>query len=145
MAEDNAVRIEQAQTDSEFFLVALNSMDAGHPLKTLLQLQLGSDSYAVLHLPHILTSLTAESLAPSPHSSKWTARINSLLHSKTADARWAGLCIAQRTSVLSKSTMIECAQGWIGMALPVLSVREFITIVARASSSCVLRKRNLPP
>ncbi|KAJ7129455.1 rRNA processing/ribosome biogenesis-domain-containing protein [Mycena epipterygia] len=105
-------------------------MDAGHPLKTLLQLQLGSDSYAVLHLPHILASLTAESLAPSPHSSKWTARINSLLHSKTADARWAGLCIAHRTSVLSRSTMIECAQSWIGMALPVLSKKESPPIIS---------------
>ncbi|KAJ7368529.1 rRNA processing/ribosome biogenesis-domain-containing protein [Mycena albidolilacea] len=96
----------------------------GHPLKALLQLQLGSDSYAVLHLPYTLASLTAESLLPSPHSSKWTARINSLLHSKAPDARWAGLCLAQKTSVLSKSTMIECAQSWIGIVLPVLSKKE---------------------
>jgi hypothetical protein len=115
----------------------------GHPLKALLQLQLGSDSYAVLHLPYILASLTAESLLPSPHSSKWTARINSLLHSKAPDARWAGLCLAHKTSVLSKSTMIECAQSWIGIVLPVLSVREFIAMPAPASPVCLLRKRNL--
>ncbi|KAJ7781030.1 rRNA processing/ribosome biogenesis-domain-containing protein [Mycena metata] len=96
----------------------------GHPLKALLQLQLGSDSYAVLHLPYILASLTAESLVPSAHSSKWIARINSLLHSKAPDARWAGLCLAQKTSVLSKSTMIECAQSWIGLALPLLAKKE---------------------
>ncbi|KAJ6598852.1 rRNA processing/ribosome biogenesis-domain-containing protein [Mycena vulgaris] len=105
-------------------------MDAEHPLKALLQLQLGSDSYAVVHLPYILASLTAESLAPSPHSSKWTARINSLLHSKAPDARWAGLCIAHKTSVLSKSTMIECAHSWIGIALPVLSKKEATPILS---------------
>ncbi|KAJ7178937.1 rRNA processing/ribosome biogenesis-domain-containing protein [Mycena filopes] len=96
----------------------------GHPLNALLQLQLGSDSYAVLHLPYILASLTAESLSPSTHSSKWATRINSLLHSKAPDARWAGLCLAHKTSVLSKSTMIECAQSWIGIALPVLAKKE---------------------
>ncbi|KAJ7180313.1 rRNA processing/ribosome biogenesis-domain-containing protein [Mycena crocata] len=105
-------------------------MEAGHPLKALLQLQLGSDSYAVLHLPYILTSLTAESLLPSPHYSKWTARINSLLHSKAPDARWAGLCIAHKSSVLSKSMMIECAQSWIGIALPVLSKKECTPILS---------------
>ncbi|KAF7352611.1 Pre-rRNA-processing protein rix1 [Mycena venus] len=101
----------------------------GHPLKALLQLQLGSDSYAVLHLPYILASLTAESLLPSPHSTKWTARVNSLLHAKTPDARWAGLCLAHKTSVLSKSTMIECAQSWIGIALPILSKKECLPIL----------------
>ncbi|KAJ6490373.1 rRNA processing/ribosome biogenesis-domain-containing protein, partial [Mycena vitilis] len=105
-------------------------MSDGHPLKALLQLQLGSDSYAVLHLPYVLASLTAESLLPSPHSSKWIARVNSLLHAKTPDARWAGLCLAHKTSVLSKSTMIECAQSWIGIALPVLSRKESPPIVA---------------
>ncbi|KAJ7721169.1 rRNA processing/ribosome biogenesis-domain-containing protein [Mycena maculata] len=104
-------------------------MDPGHPLKALLQLQLGSDSYAVIHLPYILASLTAESLVPSSHSSKWTARINSLLHSKAPDARWAGLCIAHKSSVLSKSMMIECAQSWIGIALPVLSKKESAPII----------------
>ncbi|KAJ7240352.1 rRNA processing/ribosome biogenesis-domain-containing protein [Mycena haematopus] len=102
----------------------------GHPLKALLQLQLGSDSYAVLHLPYILAALTAQSLLPSAHSTKWTARINSLLHSKSPDARWAGLCLAHKTSVLSKSTMIECAQSWIGVALPVLSKKESPCIIS---------------
>ncbi|KAJ7639023.1 rRNA processing/ribosome biogenesis-domain-containing protein [Roridomyces roridus] len=99
-------------------------MEAGHQLKALLQLQLGSDSYAVLHLPYILASLTPECLVPSAHSSKWTARINSLLHSKAADARWAGLCLAHKSSVLSKPMMIDCAQSWIGVALPILSVQS---------------------
>ncbi|KAJ7228479.1 rRNA processing/ribosome biogenesis-domain-containing protein, partial [Mycena pura] len=104
-----------------------------HPLQALLQLQLGSDSYAVLHLPYILASLTADSLVPSPHSSKWTARINSLLHSKSPDARWAGLCLAHRSSVLAKNMMVECAQGWIGITLPILSKKESSPIL----SACV--------
>ncbi|KAF7355498.1 Pre-rRNA-processing protein rix1 [Mycena sanguinolenta] len=115
-----------------------------HPLKALLQLQLGSDSYAVLHLPYILSALTAQSLLPSEHSTKWTARVNSLLQSKSPDARWAGLCLAHKTSVLSKSTMIECAQSWIGVALPVLSVREFIAMSAPTSSFPTKKKEPLP-
>ncbi|KAJ6628867.1 rRNA processing/ribosome biogenesis-domain-containing protein [Mycena sp. CBHHK59/15] len=105
-------------------------MDGGHPLKALLQLQLASDSYAVLHLPYILSSLSPECLLPSQHSSKWTARINSLLHSKSADARWAGLCIAYKTALLSKSVMIECAQSWLGVALPNLSKKESVPILS---------------
>ncbi|KAJ7711107.1 rRNA processing/ribosome biogenesis-domain-containing protein [Mycena metata] len=69
----------------------------------------------------VLASLTSESLIPSAHSSKWIARINSLLHSKAPDARWGGLCLAQKTSVLPKSTMIECARSWIG---PLLAKKE---------------------
>ncbi|KAJ6515674.1 rRNA processing/ribosome biogenesis-domain-containing protein [Mycena sanguinolenta] len=103
-----------------------------HPLKSLLQLQLGSDSYAVLHLPYILSALTHQSLLPSEHSTKWTARVNSLLYSKSPDARWAGLCLAHKTSVLSKSTMIECAQSWIGVALPILSKKEPLPIISAA-------------
>ncbi|KAF7288291.1 RIX1 domain-containing protein [Mycena chlorophos] len=95
-----------------------------HPLKTLLQLQLASDSSAVAHLPFTLASLTAASLVPSPHSPKWTARINSLLHAKTSDARWAGLCLAHKTAFLSQAIMIECAQSWIGVALPLLAKKE---------------------
>ncbi|KAJ7490368.1 rRNA processing/ribosome biogenesis-domain-containing protein [Mycena galericulata] len=108
----------------------LGAMEASHPLRALLQLQLGSDSYAVLHLPYILASLTPESLVPSPHTSKWMARINSLLHSKAIDARWAGLCIAHKSSVLSKSMMIESAQSWIGIALPILSKKESTPIIS---------------
>lgn len=100
-------------------------MDAPHPLKALLQLQLASDSYAVLHLPYVLASLTSACFLPSPHTQKWTTRINSLMHSKDPGARWAGLCIAYHTSVFSKSTMIECAQNWLGVALPILSVGLF--------------------
>lgn len=101
------------------------SMESSHPLKALLQLQLASDSSSVLHLPHVLSVLTPEYFLPSPHLIQWTARINSLLHSKDPGSRWAGLCIAQKTSIFSKSTMIENAQSWLGVALPMLSVCVF--------------------
>ncbi|RDB22742.1 Pre-rRNA-processing protein rix1 [Hypsizygus marmoreus] len=99
-------------------------MEPSHPLKALLQLQLATDSSAVLHLPYTLASLTHECLLPSSHLSKWTTRINSLLHSKDAGARWAGLCLAYKTSLLSRNTMIEYAQSWLGVALPMLSKNE---------------------
>lgn len=98
-------------------------MDSSNLLKTLLQLQLATDSSAVLHLPSILSSLNAEVLQPSSHTKKWTTRVNSLIHSKDAGARWAGLCIAQRTSIYSKPLMLECAQGWVTVVLPLLAVR----------------------
>lgn len=94
-----------------------------HPLKILLQLHLATDSNSVLHLPYVLATLSAEALQPSVHTQKWTTRIHSLLHSKDASARWAGLCIALQTSVYSRPLMMECAQNWIVMALPALSVR----------------------
>lgn len=93
-------------------------------LKSLLQLQLASDSSAVINLPLVLTSLTSDDFLPSSHLSKWTTRINSLLHSKEAGGRWAGLCLAQKTSLLSKNTMVEFSQSWLGVALPILSRNE---------------------
>ncbi|KAF8076598.1 rRNA processing/ribosome biogenesis-domain-containing protein [Lyophyllum atratum] len=99
-------------------------MEPSHPLKALLQLQLATDASAVLHLPYVLSSLTSDCLLPSSHLPKWTTRINSLLHSKDAGARWSGLCLAYKTSVLSKPTMIECSQSWLGVALPMLSRNE---------------------
>ncbi|CCM05557.1 uncharacterized protein FIBRA_07784 [Fibroporia radiculosa] len=99
-------------------------MENSHPLKTLLQLQLASDASSVLHLPYVLDFLSPEHFGPSPHTQKWAARINSLLHSKDSSARWAGLCVAFQTSVCSRDIMIEHAQGWIGVALPILSKDE---------------------
>lgn len=98
-------------------------MDAVHPLKTLLQLQLASDALAVLHLPYVLSTLNSEVLQPSSHTQKWTTRVNSLIHSKDAGARWVGLCLAYQTSIYSKSLMLECAQSWVTVVLPLLSVR----------------------
>ncbi|KAF7332113.1 RIX1 domain-containing protein [Mycena kentingensis (nom. inval.)] len=95
-----------------------------HPLKTLLHHHLASDASAVQHVPYTLASLTPAALLPSPHSSKWSARITSLLHAKTSDARWAGLCLAQKSALLSQPVMIESAQSWIAVALPLLAVRS---------------------
>ncbi|KAH7911569.1 rRNA processing/ribosome biogenesis-domain-containing protein [Hygrophoropsis aurantiaca] len=99
-------------------------MEAPHALKSLLQLQLASDASSVLHLSYVLEHLNREHFAPSPHLQKWTTRISSLLHSKDPGARWAGLCLAYKTSSLSKPTLIECAQSWVGVALPLLSKSE---------------------
>ncbi|KZT13037.1 uncharacterized protein LAESUDRAFT_754063 [Laetiporus sulphureus 93-53] len=99
-------------------------MEEPHLLKSLLQLQLGSDASAVLHLPFVLETINPDILSPSPHTHKWTARINYLLHSKDAGARWAGLSLALRTAICSKAMMMECAQSWLGVALPSLSKEE---------------------
>ena len=40
-------------------------MDSSHRLRDLLQLQLASDTYAVLHLPFLLESLSKEDFQPS--------------------------------------------------------------------------------
>ncbi|KAJ3739588.1 rRNA processing/ribosome biogenesis-domain-containing protein [Lentinula detonsa] len=99
-------------------------MDSTHPLKALLNFHLASDTSAVAHLPYILEILNSEHFFPSPHLTKWTARLSSLLHSKESGARWAGLCLAHKTSVYSKSIMIECAQSWLSIAIPILYKKE---------------------
>jgi len=111
-----------------FFVVDLKSnfMEIGNHLKSLLQFQLVSDTSSVTNLPYCLSTLTAECLLPSAHLAKWTSRINSLMYSKESGARWAGLCLAQKTSILSQTIMTDCAQSWLVVALPALSVREYI-------------------
>ncbi|KAF6762174.1 rRNA processing/ribosome biogenesis-domain-containing protein [Ephemerocybe angulata] len=99
-------------------------MDAGFQLKSLLQLQLASDSSSVAHLPYILNTLNEDCFAPNPHLAKWSARINSLLHSKDAGARWTGLCIAHKSSLTSKTFMLESAAVWLPVVIPMLSRPE---------------------
>ena len=98
-------------------------MDVSQELKTLLQVHLASDAHAVLHLPYVLSTLDAAAFQSSEHVQKWIARISSLILSKDAGARWAGLCIALQTAGLSRDLMLECAQTWVGAAMPLLSVR----------------------
>lgn len=98
-------------------------MASSNRLKDLLQLQLASDAYAVLHLPFVLESLSKEDFQPSAHTQKWIARVNSLIHSKDPGARWSGLCLAFQTAVFSRSIMLECAQNWVAAAMPLLVVR----------------------
>ncbi|KAI0650589.1 rRNA processing/ribosome biogenesis-domain-containing protein [Trametes meyenii] len=95
-------------------------MKASHRLRDLLQLQLASDSYAVLHLPFVLDTLSKEDLQPSAHTQKWIARVNSLIHSKDPGAKWSGLCLAFQTAVYSKAVMLECAQSWVAAAMSLL-------------------------
>lgn len=111
-----------------------------HPLKVLLQLHLASDSNAVLQLPSVLSALNAETLQQSAHTQKWTTRIHSLLHSKDASARWAGLCIALQTSVHSRPIMLESAQSWVTVALPALSVRPSALLISGQSPKRHLEK-----
>ncbi|KAJ3883848.1 rRNA processing/ribosome biogenesis-domain-containing protein [Lentinula edodes] len=105
-------------------------MDSTHPLKALLNFHLASDASAAVHIPFITGIITAKHFLPSPHLAKWTSRINSLLHSKDAGARWAGLCLAHRTSICSKLVMIESAQSWLGVAIPLLSVQPLPNLIA---------------
>ncbi|KAF8917822.1 rRNA processing/ribosome biogenesis-domain-containing protein [Mucidula mucida] len=105
-------------------------------LKVVLQLHVATDVAAAQNLPYVLDVLSPQSLAPSPHLPKWTARINSLLHSKQVHGRWAGLCLAHRTSLHSKSIMIENAQNWLGIALPNLSRKETPQILAASINLC---------
>ena len=100
-----------------------NFADATHPLKVILQLHLATDTAAAQNLPFVLDALSVECLTPSTHLPKWTARINSLIHSKQVHARWAGLCLAHKSSLYSKALMIDNAQSWLGVAVPNLSVR----------------------
>ncbi|KAI0750951.1 rRNA processing/ribosome biogenesis-domain-containing protein [Daedaleopsis nitida] len=98
-----------------------------HGLKQLLQLQLGSDASAALHLPFVLETLTKQDFLPSPHTQKWIARINSLIHSKNPGAKWSGLCLALQTATFSRDIMLECAQSWVGAAMPLLtSISELL-------------------
>lgn len=93
-----------------------------HPLEAILQLQVGSDQAAVLNLPYIVDSLKASDFHSSSHLQKWVSRVTSLIHAKHPGARWAGLCLALQTSILSKDVMLETAQSWVGVVLPILSV-----------------------
>jgi hypothetical protein len=103
--------------------MAAHDQTGWHPLRAILHAQVASDKQAAENLRYTLVALSKETLAPSSHLQKWTARLSSLLYSREPFARWAGLSLALRTSELSKSIMIECAQTWITATLPLLSVR----------------------
>ena len=95
-------------------------------LESIIQLQLATETTSVFHLPTVLESLTEEHFQSPPQSSagrtKWIARVNSLLHSKEPAGRWAGACLARRTAAVSREILLECASGWIAVALPWFSV-----------------------
>ena len=119
-------------------------MDVSQELKTLLQVHLASDSSAALHLPHVLATLSSTALQSSEHIQKRVARVNTLVASKDGAARWAGLCIALQTASLSRDLMLECAQAWVGAAIPLLSVRTIsICIIFSRIEVSLLRKTKL--
>src|ERR1700753_3681839 len=91
-------------------------------LQTLLHTQLLSDVSAVRSLPHILSLLSEEALESSTHIGKWSNRINAFIQSKESATRWAALTLALRCSMLSRAFMLNSAQAWITVTLPMLSV-----------------------
>ena len=126
----NLLASESSTPDHQLhFLVIFfpqTGMDPGSHIKSLLQFQLGSDNSTVRNLPYCLSTLTSECFVPSAHVAKWTSRVNSLMHAKDPSARWAGLCLAFKTSLLSQAIMIDCAQSWVVIALSALSVCIYI-------------------
>ncbi|KAF9057988.1 rRNA processing/ribosome biogenesis-domain-containing protein [Panaeolus papilionaceus] len=107
-------------------------METGAQIKSLLQTQLASDLSAVKYLPYCLDTLTQDDFLPSSHLTKWTTRINSLMHSKEPGARWAGLCLAYKTSLLSQSIMIQSAQSWLPTIISMLSRNETLPTLKAA-------------
>lgn len=95
-------------------------------LDVLLQSYFATDEGIVQHLPAILDSLSPSLFERSAQFTKWTNRINALLHSKQPAPRWAGLVLAHQTSLHSREIMVDNAQGWISVALPIISVREHV-------------------
>ena len=76
-----------------------------HWLTTWLQLHLATDDSAVTNLHFILNSLTGQDSLSQGQVQKWTIRINSPIHSKDPEARWAGFSIALRTATFSKDSL----------------------------------------
>ncbi|KAI0033323.1 rRNA processing/ribosome biogenesis-domain-containing protein [Vararia minispora EC-137] len=107
-------------------------MDSHVLLKVCLQHHLATDPSAVTNIPYLISVLTPEALAPSVHTQKWTARISTLLHAKDSAAHWAGLVLALRTACLSRSLLLEHAQSWLGVTLPILSKSETASVLKAA-------------
>ncbi|KAH7344070.1 rRNA processing/ribosome biogenesis-domain-containing protein [Rhizoctonia solani] len=90
---------------------------AKHPLELLLQNHLGTDdALSTLQQPDIFGEARV--------LGKWNARINSFLHSREAASRWVGLCLARYTALGSRQILVDNAQGWVGVVLPMLSKPE---------------------
>ncbi|KAF8760082.1 rRNA processing/ribosome biogenesis [Rhizoctonia solani] len=98
---------------------------AKHPLELVLQNHLGADESAIKYLPNVLTVLQQPGILQETRVlGKWNARINSFLHSREAASRWVGLYIARYTALGSRQILIDNAQGWVGVVLPMLSKPE---------------------
>ncbi|KZT62855.1 hypothetical protein CALCODRAFT_462159 [Calocera cornea HHB12733] len=97
-----------------------------HPLAALLQHYIATDDAAATYLPSTLATLTPQAFHPSPHLTKWIARVNSLIASKNRVGKWAGICLAARTAECSKDVMVDAAAGWVGNVLPVLQKSDSV-------------------
>ncbi|CAE6428872.1 hypothetical protein ACGC1H_000975 [Rhizoctonia solani] len=96
-----------------------------HPLELLLQNHLGTDESALKYLPNVITTLQQPDIFGEARVlGKWNARINSFLHSREAASRWVGLYLARYTALGSRQTLVDNAQGWVGVVLPMLSKPE---------------------
>ncbi|CAE6477230.1 unnamed protein product [Rhizoctonia solani] len=96
-----------------------------HPLELLLQNHLGTDDSALRYLPNVLTTLQQPDIFGEARVlGKWNARINSFLHSREAASRWVGLYLARYTALASRQILVDSAQGWVGVVLPMLSKPE---------------------
>ncbi|THH12214.1 hypothetical protein EW145_g134 [Phellinidium pouzarii] len=98
-------------------------------LQTLLQYHLANDAAAVRNLPSTLSVLSSQNFEGSSHLTKWTSRVNALIHSREQGARWAGIVLALQTSRLSRNTMLTSAQAWVTIVLPMLSKTESTLIL----------------
>ncbi|KEP53056.1 rRNA processing/ribosome biogenesis protein, partial [Rhizoctonia solani 123E] len=96
-----------------------------HPLELLLQNHLGTDESALKYLPNIITTLQQPDIFGEARVlGKWNARISSFLHSREAASRWVGLYLARYTALGSRQILVDNAQGWVGVVLPMLSKPE---------------------
>ncbi|CAE6463879.1 unnamed protein product [Rhizoctonia solani] len=96
-----------------------------HPLELLLQNHLGTDESALKYLPDVITILEQpEIFGEARVLGKWNARISSFLHSREAASRWVGLYLARYTALGSRQILVDNAQGWVGVVLPMLSKPE---------------------
>ncbi|KAG7096761.1 hypothetical protein E1B28_004173 [Marasmius oreades] len=105
-------------------------------LKTVLNVQLASEASSTVNLPYILQVLSPNYFSSSPHLSKWVLRVNSLLHSKDPGAKWSGLCLARATALNCRQLMIENAQMWLQVAIPLLSKKEPPPVLTAALNLC---------
>jgi hypothetical protein len=108
--------VARGGTASHLEILAMGSLDI------LLHSYFTNDERVVQHLPAIIDSLEPSNFGSTAQNSKWTNRINALLHAKQPASRWAGLVLAHHTSLHSKDIMVDQAQSWLAIALPIISV-----------------------
>lgn len=117
-------------------------MAAPDILHTFLTFHLANDSTAAHHIPLVLSGLSSQTIEGSQNLSKWTNRVNALIHARDSGARWSGLCLALETSRLSRSFLLGSAQSWIAVVLPMLSVSQLRLTTVRCLFAHIRPKEN---